>query len=148
MKLNLKTALILGVALLLVVGGGVVAARHFLGNDEQSEGEPESERDSFAQEHLYQVEEIVTNLADQHRRALLQAGIELATRDAETLELLLERQVPVRHRIIATIRSWTSEDVAGDEGMLLLGQEIMDAVNGLLGPGSIIDIYFTRFIVQ
>ncbi len=134
--------ILIGVLVLAGIAGAVFGARHLM-EPGSGEASPVDKPSIF-----YTVPEIVTNLADVERRSFIQVGIELELERSDVVKELDQKEAPARDSIIAVLRSKTSEDLSGEDGMRSLGEEIRNQLNGLLSEGGIISIFFTKLIVQ
>lgn len=137
---------IVGVALaaLLVAGGAFVAVTWYLGRDRSAQEASAGSRPPM----LYDAGEFVTNLADQSSRRFIQVHIKLEVAGKETADELDDRSAVARDRILGILRSRTYAEVSGNEGMGAVGTDIVQALNRLLQDGTVLNIYFSQFIVQ
>lgn len=137
-------ACVVGGVFLLLAGGAVTYYVVVMGQDVQAAQGPQKAETG----PVHSVPEIITNLADSGRSSLVQVQIQLEVDQDETLVELEQMSIPVRDRIIAVLRSKTSDEVSGDEGMRQLGREVKQEINDLLSLGRVIRIYFTKLIIQ
>jgi flagellar protein FliL len=166
-----KKKLILLLLILLLIGGGGAGAYFFLGGSGEEAEEEEHEEEEHEHHYAYVVmEPFIVNLS----RSGSFAKVSMQLRyDSVLIEKALAEQeegsshsggggevvVPpmftdnmplIRDRIIFVLSSKTGEEVLSQQGKELLKEEILDAVNEILGldEGPVTEVVFTDFIVQ
>lgn len=92
--------------------------------------------------------EFTTNLANAEGRRFIQVKITVEVDSDQTVKLLTEKSYAIRDLVLRILRSKAYEDVAGDKGMVSLGQEIQSRMGTLLKEGKILNLYFVEFVVQ
>jgi flagellar FliL protein len=146
-KSRKKLFLILGVVLLLAAGGG--GAWWYSSNAAPAKhaAEPKLPTQYFAMDPAF-----VVNLADTDAVRYLQADVQLATRDPETLKALEEQAPAVRNRLLLLFGQHSASQLALRSAKERLQAKSRDEVNALLkaeGAASKVDaVYFTSFVTQ
>jgi len=97
---------------------------------------------------IYSLDTFIVNLVDPQGKKYLKVKMELEL-SSEELRMEVEKRLPqFKDTIITLLSSKTYEDVSSLEGKLQLRAELMAMLNQYLTSGSIVNIYFTEFIVQ
>ena len=172
-KGKMKTILIGGVALLVLVGGGVGAGVYASnagllggGHAEVDDGKPklvpkseqkhageggEEGGDKYASTYYPMEKEFTSNLQDSVH--FVQVGIAVATPyDDTVITNLKTNDIAVRSAILMALGDTTEEQVMSSDGKRQLQVRLAKAINDTLkqkeGFGGIGNVYFTSFVVQ
>ena len=94
------------------------------------------------------LERITTNLADPGMTRFIQVGLEVWVSDDRTQRYFQENLAEVRDRLIGVLRSKTSADLQGAEGMERLSSEMAAALKAVYPEGSVQAVHFTEFLIQ
>lgn len=78
----------------------------------------------------------------------LRAQLVLEVKDSQALQLVEQRQVQVRDRIISVIRARSMEDLEGEEGLTRLRSSLVTALNEILPGEPVRNLYFVDLVVQ
>jgi flagellar FliL protein len=146
-KSRKKLFMILGVVLLLTAGG--VGAWWFTGHAAPSKKEAEKKLPTqyFAMEPSF-----VVNLADPDAVRYLQADVQLATRDPETLKALQEQAPAVRNRLLLLFGQQTSDTLIQRSGKERLQDRALAEVKSVLrhegAPDKVEAVIFTSLVTQ
>ena len=139
--------IILGAVLLLGVGGG--GAWWFTSGAKPSKKEAEHKLPTqyFAMEPAF-----VVNLADADAVRYLQADVQLATRDPETLKALQEQAPALRNRLLLLFGQQTSETLVQRSGKERLQDKALAEVKAVLkhegAPAKVDAVIFTSLVTQ
>ncbi len=137
----------LGLALLLVVVGGGVAALHFhlvrlpalLGGQAHPHAVPTVD---------VGVPQITTNL-NGNASDFAQVTLTVGLAGPVVAKTFNTRLPAVENALIGDVRSLTLAQLNGASGMQRLRQTVATSLDGILGsPGAVRDVYFTQFVVQ
>jgi flagellar FliL protein len=152
-----KKIIIMGLAavLLLVTGGG--AAYFFLLPDdrpkaaEQSEAE-QTEQIASSEPALYHPLDprFVVNL--EGRPSLLQAEMQVMTRDPDLIEFLEQNNPLIRDRLLSLLMAQRGDQLKQRSGKEALQSQLLEEIHAVLSeqevPGKLEAIYFTSFVMQ
>lgn len=98
----------------------------------------------------YDAGTFTVNLTDQRgvMPRFMRTGVVIAAKDAKVISELETRAPQVRDTIISQLRGRSAAEVLASDGMEVLRQDVIDALNDILGDGKVSDVYFTDFVVQ
>jgi len=145
-KSKKKLLVILGAALL--VGGGGAAAWIFTsGGHAKKEAEKPLPTQYVAMDPAF-----VVNLADTDAVRYLQADVQLATRDPETLKALEEQSPAIRNRLLLLFGQQTSDTLIQRSGKERLQERALAEVKSVLkhegAPAKVEAVIFTSLVTQ
>lgn len=147
-KSRKKLVVMLALAVVLLVGGGTAAwwwSSHAA--PAKKEGEPKLPTQYFAMEPSF-----VVNLADTDAVRYLQADVQLATRDPETLKALEEQAPAVRNRLLLLFGQQTSDTLIQRSGKERLQDKALAEVKSVLkhegAPDKVDGVIFTSLVTQ
>ena len=146
-KSRKKLFVILGVVLLLAAGGG--GAWWYTGHAAPAKKEAEKKLPTqyFAMEPAF-----VVNLADTDAVRYLQADVQLATRDPETLKALEEQAPAIRNRLLLLFGQQTSDALIQRSGKERLQDRALAEVKSVLkhegAPDKVEAVIFTSLVTQ
>lgn len=145
-KSRKKLLLVLGAVLAL--GGGGAGAWWWTGHAAHApKAEPKLPTQYFAMDPSF-----VVNLADTDAVRYLQADVQLATRDPETLKALEEQAPALRNRLLLLFGQQTSEQLAQRSGKERLQDKALAEVRGVLkhegAPDKVDAVFFTSLVTQ
>ncbi len=149
--------IIIGVVVLLAAGAG--AYLFLFSSPSEEEIAKEIAQDELAEPHMpkavepevgvmYELDPFVVNLADPKARHFVKTTItlELINESAkEETEKLMPR---IRNDIILLLSSQTIEDILTMDGKIRLRDQIMARISRIIGEGRLLNVYFSRFVVQ
>ena len=139
----------------LLLGGGIGGAWLLYPDQvggllgmEPTDGESEDRRAPI----YYPLEQpFIVNLADDSRR-LLQANIELMTRDPDSIAALERHEPVIRNDLLLLLSSKSVADLGTREGKEALRVEALEEVRGILAEQSddaeLEEVYFTSLVIQ
>ena len=140
--------IIIGVAILLVLGGGgFVSWKTFL-NPSPKEVKEESAPVNVELGPTFPLETFIVNLAGAAGERYLKVRMELELKESSLATQLEKRTPQIRDTILLLLSSKTFDDIATFRGKTKLRNEITARLNAVLPPASIKKIYFTEFVVQ
>ncbi|MBW2302785.1 MAG: flagellar basal body-associated FliL family protein [Deltaproteobacteria bacterium] len=151
--LPLKLIIIVGLLVLLLAGGAIAWKGGMLdrftgGAEKAAETKKVVEAGKSDIGPIYSLDTFIVNLVDPQGKKYLKVKMELEL-SSEELRMEVEKRLPqFKDTIITLLSSKTYEDVSSLEGKLQLRAELMAMLNQYLTSGSIVNIYFTEFIVQ
>lgn len=132
---------ILGIALLLLGGGGLYAYLTFLAPMEGPEV-----REEIGE--FFAMEPFVVNLADPTGKRYLKIQIQIELENPQAVANA-ERAVPkLRDNVIMMMTALSFEEVMTPEGKIRIRDELLERFNVVMRPDRVRNIYFTEFVVQ
>ncbi|TZF81571.1 flagellar basal body-associated FliL family protein [Lysobacter lacus] len=144
-KSRKKLVLVLGVVLLLAAGG--TGAWWFTAGATRHEVAPKLPTQYFAMDPAF-----VVNLADTDGVRYLQADVQLATRDPETLKALQEQAPAIRNRLLLLFGQQTSAQLIQRSGKERLQDRALAEVKSVLkhegAPDKVEAVIFTSLVTQ
>ncbi|HKI48496.1 MAG TPA: flagellar basal body-associated FliL family protein [Desulfobacteria bacterium] len=97
---------------------------------------------------VFSLEPFIVNLADPAGNRFLRAKITLELGNPELLAKMDKLVFPVRDEILTVLSSKKYLEINSSQGKEQLRVEIATAVDGLLGKGSVKDVYFSDLVVE
>jgi flagellar FliL protein len=149
-----KKFIVIGVALVLLLGGGFAGWKFFLAekfsarDGETIEESAETAESSPGVRIIYEMKPFIINLIGQQGKRYLKTKLELEV-DSEALEQeLAERNSQLRDAILLLLASKSFDDISTPGGKIQLRSELIARINQTLKGGAIRTLYFTEFVVQ
>lgn len=103
----------------------------------------------FKNRTMVHLGDFTTNIVrDGKSTVFLKTKVSLKTANEEVSEEIKRRNVVIRDTVIKALSSKQFEQVATERGKLKLKEEVGTTLNGMLGDGSVEEVFFTEFIVQ
>lgn len=97
---------------------------------------------------LLHLDTFIVNLADQDGKRFLRITLELELSGDKSVEEVEKWLSKIRDTILTILPNRKFEDIKSVEGKKVLRDEIIAKLNNFLGEGTIVNIYYTEFIVQ
>ena len=97
---------------------------------------------------IYSLETFIVNLADKGGNRYLRISMDLELGTPELEDEILKRLPQVRDGVLMILPSKRFADISSMEGKVALRGEILATLNGFLGQGEIVNIYFKEFVIQ
>ncbi|MGE6413336.1 flagellar basal body-associated FliL family protein [Planococcus kocurii] len=139
-----KLKKIIGVVIIaIVIGGG--AAFYFLQKDVKAEEETSLSAEELAELSI-DTDIITTNLASSGNFGIVQFNILLS--DKDTKEEAEKRTAEVRAAIIATVASFTKEELIGESGITMIEEELVKRLTEVFEKGTVERVLVTEFKLQ
>lgn len=149
-----KKFIVIGVALVLLAGGGFAGWKFFLAerfsaqDGKAIEERAETAESSSAVRIIYEMKPFIVNLIGQQGKRYLKTRLDLEV-DSEALEQeLAKRDSQLRDAILLLLASKSFDDVSTPGGKIQLRSELIARINQTLKGGAIRTLYFTEFVVQ
>ncbi|WP_133501814.1 flagellar basal body-associated FliL family protein [Cognatilysobacter terrigena] len=148
-KKSKKKLIVIIAAATLLLGGGGVGAWWWTAHAAPSKKEAEKKLPTqyFAMDPSF-----VVNLADTDTVRYLQADVQLATRDPETLAALQEQAPAIRNRLLLLFGQQTADQLAQRSGKERLQEKALAEVRSVLktegAPGKVDAVIFTSLVTQ
>lgn len=144
---------IIGVAVLMILGGGAFGYKVFSKKGGDGSGHPEKgaikeEDDKGHPGHMIPLESFVVNLSDPAEIRYLKVTINLEVASEKSSEEVQARMPQIRDALLMLLTSKTSDDVKDIGGKLKLQDEMVSRVNNFLKEGKVKAVYFTEFVMQ
>ena len=97
---------------------------------------------------IFSLDTFIVNLADKGGTRYLRVTMDLELGNSDLEDELHKRLPQVRDSLLMILPSKRFEDISTVQGKTALRDEMLEALNGYLGQGKIINIYFKEFVVQ
>lgn len=136
--------IIIAVVVLAMIGAG--AFFYFMPKEEKAEEEEKSLSAEEIAELSIDTDIITTNLASSGNFGIVQFNILLS--DKETKEEAEKRTAEVRAAIIATVASFTKEDLTGESGISMIEEELITRLANVFKKGKVERVLVTEFKMQ
>ena len=146
--------IIIGVAVLILAGGGFVAWQLFFAQesgDTAQEAIPSDDQVAEIDEastKAFALETFVVNLNDPGGKRYLKTNIALEYATEEMGEELKRRLPQLRDLILLLLSSKSLDDIQTVDGKIALRRELIQRINQILTTGKIRNLYFTEFVIQ
>ncbi len=154
-KGSLKKLIVIGVAVLLLGGGGFAGWKFFLAKTpaEGDEAAATAGKSSLVDKKakpkiMHELKSFIVNLQGQRGQRYLKANIVLGIYDKEVQQALVASDPQLRDAILLLLSTKSYEDISTTEGKIQLRNELIARINQLLGGGTVRGLYFTEFVVQ
>ena len=135
--------IIIAVIVLAMIGAG--AFFYFMPKEEKAEEEKSLSAEEIAELSI-DTDIITTNLASSGNFGIVQFNILLS--DKETKEEAEKRTAEVRAAIIATVASFTKEDLTGESGISMIEEELVTSLANVFKKGKVERVLVTEFKMQ
>ncbi|MCU0559519.1 MAG: flagellar basal body-associated FliL family protein [Desulfobacterales bacterium] len=153
---NKLPVILLGVLLLLMLGMGgglfmiwskvaaidALAAREGGGAPEAGKGKPEEVKP------VVSLETFIVNLADPGGGRYLRVTMDLETAGKPAADEIGKRVPQLRDAVLMILPTKRFADINTLEGKTALREEIIGAINGMLGTAAVSRIFFKEFVIQ
>ncbi|MDQ0430658.1 flagellar FliL protein [Planomicrobium stackebrandtii] len=139
-----KLKKIIGVVIIAVVMG-VGAAFYFVQKDVEAEEEKPLTAEELAEMSI-DTDVITTNLASPGNFGIVQFNILLS--NTETKEEAEKRTAEVRAAVIATVASFTKDELIGESGITLIEEELAARLSEVFEKGKVDRVLVTEFKMQ
>ncbi len=160
-----KFLVIVGLAVLLVVGAGGGAAWYFLagaGAEHAAETGTKAKKGKRGAEQAQQADAppiyhpldppFVANLPPGGKAKMIQAAVRIQTRDPALVSFLQRNDPMVRHHLLNLFGSQDAAELMTRAGRERLQAEVQETVARLVaergGEGTVDAVYFTQFVLQ
>lgn len=160
-KKKSKLKWIILIFLVLLLGGGAFGAYQFglldrflKDGQEETEGQNQSQQAALdpqlrqAAERTATLDPFLVNLSDPLGRRYIKLTIAVEVVAPEVIKELEMQKPRIRDRVITLLTSKTFEDLASEEGKLLLKNEVLDRINQVLGSPKVSMVFFTDLVIQ
>jgi flagellar FliL protein len=112
---------------------------------EPEEGAVEAEETSGT---LHPLDTFIVNLADEDGKRYLRVTMNLEL-SKELLPEMIDAKLPqIRDRILMLLPSKTFADINSIDGKEILREELIEQINEVVPAGTVMNIYFTEFVIQ
>ncbi len=134
----------IGLAVLMMLGGGALFMLQGNGGDEEEKSEVKGPDVG----PLLSVDPIVVNLNEEDASRYLKVTVQLEMKNEDDLALVETALVPVRSKLLLFLSSLGVSDLTGGENKLELQKKMKALVNSEIKPIKIKQIYMTELVVQ
>ena len=141
-----------GVLFMVLVGSGFfmmwTKINSLMPPEEVAEEVPEEEEEEITVGEMFPLDTFVVNLADAGGKRYLRATMQLELAPEEHKETFEQRLPQIRDVVLTILPTKEFQDIRTIEGKSALRTEILDKLNELLNGDSVVNIYFTEFVIQ
>jgi flagellar FliL protein len=137
---------------MLMVGGGFYMMWMKIASleppEEVAEEGREEDEETYVIGEMFPLDTFVVNLADGKGKRYLRATMQLELAPEQSLETFEQRLPQIRDVVLTILPTKQFQEIRTIEGKTTLRTEIMNKLNELLNAESVINIYFTEFVIQ
>jgi len=138
--------LIIGIAVILIVAGGITGGIFYFNNF--SNGNENQKKEKASASILWPMEPFIVNLADNTGDRYLKAVIQLEVSDQENTVVLDQLKPKFRDCVLDILSSKSYRELMDISGKQRLREDIAFKLNSILSKGRIMRVYFTEFVIQ
>lgn len=139
-------------AVLIGVAAVVLCAGAFFGYTLYAKRVPEAPvaRGAEAVRIVYPLKSFIVNLVERNGvgRQYLKMTMELEVGSEADRKILESRLSPIRDTVLLLLSSLSFPEINSMEGKVQLKHALLTRINEVLGGDSVVNIYFTEFVVQ
>ncbi|MEJ5300795.1 MAG: flagellar basal body-associated FliL family protein [Thermodesulforhabdaceae bacterium] len=149
-KSKMKLIILLLIVVVVLGGGGFFAYTKFFKKSEGEEGaapKPEKAKKP-AQVITHKLDTFLVNLADPGGKRYLKVTMELELDNQKVVEEISKETPRIRDVILTVLSSKEFDEISTLPGKMTLKKELITKINASLKTGTVINIYFTEFLVQ
>jgi len=150
-KGSFKKLIVLGLALIVLGGGGYSSWKFFLAekmSSQDSKAGKVAAPKSMAPGIMFKLEPFIVNLIDQGGKRYLKTQFQIEVDSEEIAKELQVRTPQLRDAILLLLTSKSFSQIGVPGGKIELRTELIEQINGVLKSGAIRTLYFTEFVVQ
>jgi flagellar FliL protein len=154
-KNSSKKFVIIGLALLLLSGGGFAGWKFLWAGKASEKDDPVAVKTEDAvkdmdpsPEIIHEMDPFIVNLLGDRGKRYLKAKLDLEVENEDVKNELKKRTPQLRDAILLLLTSKTFEEISKPEGKIQLRNELIARINQLLRGGTVRALYFTEFVVQ
>jgi flagellar FliL protein len=146
---KLKLVLIL-VGVLLLLGGGGVGAYFMLSGGGKQDAEAKAEKADAPPATILNLElaPFLVNLSDPGGGHYLKTTLTLELQNENASQWINARLPRVRDRVLLLLSSKESSELLSAEGKFRLRDDVLRAINEMMGEDKVSAVYLTEFVVQ
>lgn len=108
----------------------------------------EEEEEVIVIGEMFPLDTFVVNLADPKGKRYLRATMQLELAPEQTVETFEKRLPQIRDVVLTILPTKQFQEIRTVDGKAALRTEILDRLNGLYNSESVVNIYFTEFVIQ
>jgi flagellar protein FliL len=135
-----------------LVGGGFymmwVKIASLMPPEEVIEEVVEEEEEEVVIGEMFPLDPFVVNLADGSGKRYLRATVQLELAPEQVVETYDQRLPQIRDVVLTILSTKGFEDIRTVDGKMSLRTEIITRLNELFNNESVVNIYFTDFVIQ
>lgn len=143
--------IVLVVVLLGAIGGGFFmlwTKMNTMPGDGATDAETAVDSENMPVGTMIPLETFIVNLADKGGKRYLRTKVNLELGSSITQEEVELRMVKIRDKFLMILPAKTFADISSTEGKSALREELIAELNTVLGEESVVNIYFTEFVIQ
>ena len=123
-----------------------------MGGDEtaQEETAPEAEAElpPGVSGPMVPIAPFVANLQDPLGKRYVKLAMQVELRDEDAVATFNAAEVKIKDMLIRLLGGKRPQDMLGQQNQLEFKQEVVNRLNQIIGPGRVLNIYFSEFILQ
>jgi len=150
-KGSLKKLIVIGLALVVLGGGGFAGWKFFLAkkmHSSENQADKVKVQESMAPGIMFKMEPFIVNLLDEGGKRYLKTQFQIEV-DSEEVQKELQARIPqVRDAILLLLTSKSFSQIGVPGGKIELRTELIERIDAALKDGTIRTVYFTEFVVQ
>ncbi len=154
---NMSTKLLIIIIVVVLLLMGLMGAGFFIMMNKMNENNPQGNDDALklTSNHadgklgpILSLSNFIVNTADKGGNRYLRVKIDLEVSGNEGLEEVNRKISMIKDNILMILSSKKISEIIEVEGKIGLRDEIISALNVNLSKGSIVNLYFTEFVIQ
>lgn len=138
--------LIIGIAGLVLIGGGLAGGLYYL--KVLAPGHQDSKGESLKETLLWPMEPFIVNLADNSGERYLKAVVQLEVSEQENATVMDSLKPKFRDCVLDILTAKSATELMDLNGKQRLRDDIASRLNKYLPKGRIVRVYFTEFVIQ
>ena len=145
---KLKLILILTVVVVLLAGGGVGAYFLLSGGKQDAQASAKGPEAPDAPILNMELSPFLVNLADPGGGHYLKTTLTLELQNEKASDWIKSRLPRVRDRVLLLLSAKESAELLSAEGKFRLRDDVLKAINEMMGEDKVSAVYLTEFVVQ
>jgi flagellar FliL protein len=97
---------------------------------------------------LHELTPLIANLSDRSAGRFVRVTVHLEAKDDDALATVAAREVPIRHRLLIFFSELDVAKASAPGGKEALRDELVPAINEVIGADLVRRVYFSEFVLQ
>ena len=105
-------------------------------------------KDSSQGAEMFKLKDLVVNLSRSEQTRYLKASVQLQLAGPVAVSKAQEKEVRIRDALIILLSNQSVDEISTMQGKYQLKRQIVARLNNVLGEGTVLNAYFSEFVVQ